>query len=137
MSLLRTQKAGNYSGDELQHVQQWGQLLMAIIDKLDIRRAQVLVEAIIVELQSTKAAEFGTNFLVDGTTSDKLVPTPVTGLGQGAATAIAADASGSAYVGGYTYSANFPTTAASMPAVMMPKAFPAVTKASCGSRSSK
>ena len=28
--------------------------LMAVIDKLDIRRAQVLVEAIIVDVQSTR-----------------------------------------------------------------------------------
>jgi general secretion pathway protein D len=51
------------------------QQINTIVDKLDIRRQQVSVEAIIVELTATKAAEFGTNFLVDGTTSDnKTVP---------------------------------------------------------------
>ncbi|MEO8444594.1 MAG: type II secretion system secretin GspD [Gammaproteobacteria bacterium] len=33
--------------------------MMAVIDKLDIRRAQVLVEAVIVEVSSDKAAELG------------------------------------------------------------------------------
>ena len=65
------------------------QQINTIVDKLDIRRLQVAVEAIIVELQATKAAEFGTNFLVDGTSSDKeTVPIgifnrPVGGTGIG------------------------------------------------------
>jgi general secretion pathway protein D len=40
--------------------------LMAVVDKLDIRRAQVDVEAIIVDVSTTKAAELGVNWLVDG-----------------------------------------------------------------------
>ncbi|MBL8202326.1 MAG: type II secretion system secretin GspD [Chromatiales bacterium] len=38
--------------------------MMAVIDKLDIRRAQVLVEAIIVEVSSDKAAELGVTWAV-------------------------------------------------------------------------
>jgi general secretion pathway protein D len=40
--------------------------LMSVIDKLDIRRPQVLVEAIIVEVTSDKAAELGVNWVIDG-----------------------------------------------------------------------
>lgn len=40
--------------------------LMQVVDKLDIRRAQVEVEAIIVDVSTTKAAELGVNWLVDG-----------------------------------------------------------------------
>jgi general secretion pathway protein D len=40
--------------------------LNAIIDKLDIRRAQVLVQAIIVEVSADKSAELGVNWVVDG-----------------------------------------------------------------------
>jgi general secretion pathway protein D len=40
--------------------------LMAVIDKIDIRRAQVLVEAIIVEVSGDKSAELGVNWAVDG-----------------------------------------------------------------------
>ncbi len=36
--------------------------IMDIIDKLDIRRAQVLVEAIIVEVDLDKSAELGVNW---------------------------------------------------------------------------
>jgi general secretion pathway protein D len=36
--------------------------IMSIIDKLDIRRSQVLVEAIIVEVNTDKTAEFGVNW---------------------------------------------------------------------------
>jgi general secretion pathway protein D len=37
--------------------------LMTIVDKLDIRRAQVLVEAIIVEVSADKSAELGVNWV--------------------------------------------------------------------------
>jgi len=47
--------------------------LMAVIDKLDIRRAQVIVEAIIVEVSADKSAELGVNWLVDGSNSDDAV----------------------------------------------------------------
>jgi len=44
--------------------------LMSVIDKLDIRRAQVIVEAIIVEVSADKSAELGVNWLIDGSNSD-------------------------------------------------------------------
>ncbi len=40
--------------------------LMQIVDKLDIRRAQVLVEAIIVEVQADKVSELGVTWAVQG-----------------------------------------------------------------------
>jgi general secretion pathway protein D len=47
--------------------------LMTVIDKLDIRRAQVIVEAIIVEVSADKSAELGVNWLIDGSNSDQAV----------------------------------------------------------------
>ncbi|MFZ9709305.1 MAG: type II secretion system secretin GspD [Steroidobacteraceae bacterium] len=47
--------------------------LMSVIDKLDIRRAQVIVEAIIVEVSADKSAELGVNWLIDGSRSDEAV----------------------------------------------------------------
>ena len=47
--------------------------LMAIVDKLDIRRAQVIVEAIIVEVSADKAAELGVNWVLDGTQDGNVV----------------------------------------------------------------
>ncbi|MDX1517263.1 MAG: type II secretion system secretin GspD [Woeseiaceae bacterium] len=44
--------------------------LMAIVDKLDIRRAQVLVEAIIVEVLEDRSAEFGVTWAVEGSGED-------------------------------------------------------------------
>ncbi len=44
--------------------------IMSIVDKLDIRRAQVQVEAILVEITSNKASELGINWAVDGTGSN-------------------------------------------------------------------
>jgi general secretion pathway protein D len=43
--------------------------LMAVIDKLDIRRAQVQVEAIIVEIDVNKSSNIGVQWLLDGGTS--------------------------------------------------------------------
>jgi len=43
--------------------------LMQIVDKLDIRRAQVLVEAIIVEVIADKTAELGITWAVEGAAS--------------------------------------------------------------------
>ncbi len=40
--------------------------LMAVIDKLDIRRAQVQVEAIIVEVDVNKSSNLGVQWLLDG-----------------------------------------------------------------------
>ncbi len=44
--------------------------LMSIVDKLDIRRAQVLVEAIIVEIRADKVAELGVTWAVEGSGTD-------------------------------------------------------------------
>ncbi len=47
--------------------------LMSIVDKLDIRRAQVLVQAVIVEVRADKTAELGINWAVDGSKDNFLV----------------------------------------------------------------
>ena len=44
--------------------------LMQIVDKLDIRRAQVLVEAIIVEVQADKLSELGVTWAIQGASSN-------------------------------------------------------------------
>ena len=44
--------------------------LMAIVDKLDIRRAQVLVEAIIAEIQADRVNELGVTWAVEAAGSD-------------------------------------------------------------------
>jgi general secretion pathway protein D len=41
----------------------------AVIDKLDIRRAQVQVEAIIVEVSADKTSDLGVNWVIDGSNS--------------------------------------------------------------------
>ena len=48
--------------------------LMAIIDRLDIRRMQVLVEAIIVDVSVNKNAELGVNWAVWSNDSDTRIP---------------------------------------------------------------
>ena len=47
--------------------------IMAIVDQLDIRRAQVLVEAIIVEVSSDKAADLGVTWAVDGSRDNNII----------------------------------------------------------------
>ena len=58
--------------------------LMAVIDKLDVRRAQVLVEAIIVDVQVEKNAELGVNWAVWSEDSSNLpvgtFQSPVSGV---------------------------------------------------------
>ncbi len=49
--------------------------LMQIVDKLDIRRAQVLVEAIIVEVIADKTAELGITWAVEGSASTTPIST--------------------------------------------------------------
>jgi general secretion pathway protein D len=49
--------------------------LMQIVDKLDIRRAQVLVEAIIVEVIADKTAELGITWAVEGAASTTPIST--------------------------------------------------------------
>ncbi len=60
--------------------------ILAVIEQLDIRRAQVLVEAIIAELSQNNSETLGVNFAVDGTGSDR--PAAYTNLG-GATQALA------------------------------------------------
>jgi general secretion pathway protein D len=44
--------------------------IMGIVDRLDIRRAQVLVEAILVEMSADKAMDLGINWVIADTTTD-------------------------------------------------------------------
>lgn len=48
--------------------------LMTIVDKLDIRRAQVLIEAIIVDVKTDKAADLGVNWAAWSNESNTNVP---------------------------------------------------------------
>jgi len=50
------------------------QTIEAIVQKLDIRRAQVLVEAIIVDMSQSKAKELGVQWLFSGDSSNGTVP---------------------------------------------------------------
>ncbi|MDT8385341.1 MAG: type II secretion system secretin GspD [Gammaproteobacteria bacterium] len=78
--------------------------LQSVIAQLDIRRAQVMVEAIIAEVSSDRAAELGVQWLFDGSGADNPVgainfgsgSSSISGVAQGAATAAAAGASGAA-----------------------------------------
>jgi len=64
--------------------------VMAIVDRLDIRRAQVLVESILVELSADKAMDLGINWLIGDTDQDGITvpaggfvqPVDGTGIGQ-------------------------------------------------------
>ena len=47
--------------------------MQSVIDMIDIPRAQVLVEAIIVEVSEEKAAELGLTWIVDGSGSDRAI----------------------------------------------------------------
>jgi general secretion pathway protein D len=47
--------------------------MMNVIDRIDIRRLQVLVDAIIVEISEDKAAELGVTWLIDGSDDDSAV----------------------------------------------------------------
>ncbi len=61
--------------------------ILAVIEQLDIRRAQVLVEGIIAELTTTNSTQLGVNFAVNG--GDQNQPIAYTNLG-GATQALAA-----------------------------------------------
>jgi general secretion pathway protein D len=47
--------------------------LMAVIDKLDIRRAQVLLESILVEVSADKTVDLGVNWAIDGSGDNNAV----------------------------------------------------------------
>ncbi len=78
--------------------------LKSVIAQLDVRRAQVMVEAIIADVSSDKAAELGVQWLFDGSGGDNPVgainfgsgSSSISGLAQGAARAAAAGAGGTA-----------------------------------------
>ncbi len=53
--------------------------VLNVIEKLDIRRAQVLVEAIIAELSESSSTSIGANYIVDGTNENR--PAAYTNLG--------------------------------------------------------
>jgi general secretion pathway protein D len=44
--------------------------IKSVVDRLDIRRAQVLIEAILVEVSTNRAAELGVNWAIDGSGDD-------------------------------------------------------------------
>ena len=77
--------------DEMQNI-------LAVVRQLDIRRAQVLVEAVIAEITEDNTREFGINFLLDGT--DNEAPIGFTNLGG--ATESALGIAGAAQAGGAT-----------------------------------
>ena len=68
--------------------------ILSVIDQLDIRRAQVLVEAIIAELSEDNTSAIGVNFAVDGTDGDQ--PAAFTNLGGATQALIGTIASGGA-----------------------------------------
>jgi len=73
--------------------------LEAVVRQLDVRRAQVLVEAVIAEVSSDRAAELGVQWLFDGSGGDLPVGAvnfggPGTSISSLAASAAAAAASG-------------------------------------------
>ena len=70
--------------------------VMAIVDRLDIRRAQVLVEAILVEVSGDKSMDLGINWVVADTDGGNDLPaggfnSPVDGVGIGEVIAGARD----------------------------------------------
>jgi general secretion pathway protein D len=57
--------------------------LMQVVDKLDIRRAQVIIEAMLVEVSRDASRDLGVNWIVDGSSSNFLVGlfnSPVAGV---------------------------------------------------------
>jgi general secretion pathway protein D len=76
--------------------------LKSVISQLDVRRAQVLVEAIIAEVTSNRAAELGIQWLFDGSGGDNPVgainfgsgSSSISGVAQGAAAAAELGAGG-------------------------------------------
>lgn len=68
--------------------------ILAVVEQLDIRRAQVLVEAIIAELSTNNSSQLGVNFAVNGTGSDR--PAAYTNLGGATQSLVGTVASGGA-----------------------------------------
>jgi general secretion pathway protein D len=60
--------------------------LMSIVDRLDVRRAQVIIEAMLVEVSTDAARDLGVNWIVDGSGDNFLVGlfnTPIAGVDIG------------------------------------------------------
>ena len=72
--------------------------ILAVIEQLDIRRAQVLVEAIIAELSTNNSSQLGVNFAVDGSNSDR--PVALTNLGGATQALVGSVASAGASLSG-------------------------------------
>ncbi|VAX02657.1 General secretion pathway protein D, partial [hydrothermal vent metagenome] len=78
--------------------------LKSVIAQLDVRRAQVMVEAVIADVSSDRAAELGVQWLLDGSGGDNPVgainfgsgSSSISGLAQGAARAAASGSGGTA-----------------------------------------
>jgi general secretion pathway protein D len=68
--------------------------LRMVIDKLDIRRAQVLVEAIIAEVSYNRAAELGVTWAIDGTNDNNIVGLTKLGSGPNVSDLVAAGLAG-------------------------------------------
>ena len=48
--------------------------IMSVVDRLDMRRAQVLIEAILVEVSTSRAAELGVNWAIGSQEEGSTVP---------------------------------------------------------------
>ncbi|MFK8054049.1 MAG: type II secretion system secretin GspD [Woeseiaceae bacterium] len=70
--------------------------LMGIVDKLDIRRAQVQVEALIVEITVDRDAQFGVTWAIDGSGDDNAIGLTDFASSNGRITSLAGAASGDA-----------------------------------------
>jgi len=60
--------------------------LMSIVDRLDVRRAQVIIEAMLVEVSTDASRDLGVNWIVDGSGDNFLVGlfnTPIAGVDLG------------------------------------------------------
>jgi general secretion pathway protein D len=68
--------------------------ILAVVEQLDIRRAQVLVEAIIAELSTNNSSQLGVNFAVDGSGQNR--PAAYTNLGGATQALVGTAASGGA-----------------------------------------
>jgi len=55
--------------------------LRSVIRQLDIRRAQVLIEAIIAEISENKSKELGVGLVADGTANDSKIPAAISNFG--------------------------------------------------------
>ncbi|MBM4218651.1 MAG: type II secretion system protein GspD [Gammaproteobacteria bacterium] len=60
--------------------------LMSVVDRLDVRRAQVVIEAMLVEVSNDASRDFGVNWIVDGSGDNFLVGLfnqPIAGVSLG------------------------------------------------------